>query len=115
MGMERDGPHPVVSAAASHSRHHQHRELVRLWSGATIEPFSRYSTRQRSSTAKSAAASTVFMAAVLTIYVKLIQAIEASVASRSRGHHRRICRNAADGFWFGGVLPASLHEQWTRL
>ena len=61
-----------------------------LWSGATIEPFSRFDAATILDRVR-ADAYTVFMA-VPTIYVKLIQALEAAVAGRSRDHRRRILR-----------------------
>ena len=107
----RDGPHPVVPAAASHSRHHQRHELC-VWSGATIEPFSRFDAATILDRVR-ADAYTVFMA-VPTIYVKLIQALEAvPPADRATivGGFARM-RLMVSG---SAALPASLHEQWTAL
>ncbi|MCA9071254.1 MAG: acyl-CoA synthetase, partial [Planctomycetaceae bacterium] len=83
-----------------------------LWSGATIEPFPQFemeSILQR----VAENAYTVFMA-VPTIYVKLIQAIEA-LPSEERtpiingfGKMRLMVSGSA-------ALPASVHEHWTAL
>jgi malonyl-CoA/methylmalonyl-CoA synthetase len=83
-----------------------------LWSGATIEPFSRFDAATILDRVR-ADAYTVFMA-VPTIYVKLIPAIEAlSPADRAavvEGFARM--RLMVSG---SAALPASLHEQWTAL
>lgn len=83
-----------------------------LWSGATIEPFSRFEPQavlQR----VSEGAYSVFMA-VPTIYVKLIQAIEAMpgekrdpVVAGFGGMRLMVSGSAA--------LPVSVHEKWTEL
>jgi malonyl-CoA/methylmalonyl-CoA synthetase len=83
-----------------------------LWSGATIEPFSRFDAATILDRVR-ADAYTVFMA-VPTIYVKLIQAIEAlSPADREAvvGGFARM-RLMVSG---SAALPASLHERWTAL
>jgi len=73
MGMERDGRIPSFLPL-----HHIHGIIniasCALWSGATIEPFSRFDA-QRSSTA--CAPRLHDLHAVPTIYVKLIQTLEA--------------------------------------
>ena len=83
-----------------------------LWSGATIEPFSRFDAVTILGRVR-ADAYTLFMA-VPTIYVKLIQAIEAlAPADREAvvGGFARM-RLMVSG---SAALPASLHEQWTAL
>ncbi len=83
-----------------------------LWSGATIEPFARFDAATILDRVR-ADAYTVFMA-VPTIYVKLIQALEAtSPAERASivGGFARM-RLMVSG---SAALPASLHEQWTAL
>jgi malonyl-CoA/methylmalonyl-CoA synthetase len=83
-----------------------------LWSGATIEPFSRFDAATILDRARGDAY-TVFMA-VPTIYVKLIQALEAaSPADRASivGGFSRM-RLMVSG---SAALPSSLHEQWTAL
>jgi malonyl-CoA/methylmalonyl-CoA synthetase len=83
-----------------------------LWSGATIEPFSRFDAAAILDRVR-ADAYTVFMA-VPTIYVKLIQALEAmSPSDRATivGGFARM-RLMVSG---SAALPASLHEQWTAL
>jgi malonyl-CoA/methylmalonyl-CoA synthetase len=83
-----------------------------LWSGATIEPFSRFDAPTILDRVR-VRAYTVFMA-VPTIYVKLIQALEA-MSPADRGA-------IVDGFATmrlmvsgSAALPASVHEQWTAL
>jgi malonyl-CoA/methylmalonyl-CoA synthetase len=83
-----------------------------LWSGACIEPFSRFDAP--AVLARVAAdAYTVFMA-VPTIYVKLIEAIEAAPpAERAAivaafGRMRLMVSGSA-------ALPASIHERWRTL
>ena len=83
-----------------------------LWSGATIEPFARFDAATILDRVR-ADAYTVFMA-VPTIYVKLIQALEAlSPADRAPivGGFARM-RLMVSG---SAALPASLHERWTAL
>ncbi len=83
-----------------------------LWSGALIEPFTRFDSATVL-TRLQADAYTVFMA-VPTIYVKLIQAIEAAApAERAAivaafGRLRLMVSGSA-------ALPASIHEKWTAL
>jgi malonyl-CoA/methylmalonyl-CoA synthetase len=83
-----------------------------LWSGATIEPFSRFDSATILDRVR-ADDYTVFMA-VPTIYVKLIQTIEgltpADRAAVVSGFARM--RLIVSG---SSALPASLHEQWTAL
>lgn len=83
-----------------------------LWAGATIEPFAKFD--QPAILARvQADAYTLFMA-VPTIYVKLIQALEAAApAERAAivGGFRRM-RLMVSG---SAALPASVHEQWTAL
>jgi len=83
-----------------------------LWSGATIEPFAKFDAAMIFDRVR-ADAYTVFMA-VPTIYVKLIQALEAvSPADRAAivGGFKRM-RLMVSG---SAALPASVHEQWTAL
>ncbi len=83
-----------------------------LWSGATIEPFERFDAATILDRVR-ADAYTVFMA-VPTIYVKLIQALEAaSPADRADfvGGFARL-RLMVSG---SAALPASLHERWMAL
>ncbi len=83
-----------------------------LWAGALIEPFSRFDQPAILERLQ-ANAYTVFMA-VPTIYVKLIQAIEAaSPAERASitAAFKRL-RLMISG---SAALPASVHEQWTAL
>ena len=83
-----------------------------LWSGATIEPFAKFDMATILDRVR-ADAYTVFMA-VPTIYVKLIQALEAaSPADRAAivagfAKMRLMVSGSA-------ALPASVHEQWTAL
>ena len=83
-----------------------------LWSGATIEPFSRFDAATILDRVR-ADSYTVFMA-VPTIYVKLIQALEAAspadLAAIVGGFARM--RLIVSG---SAALPASLHERWTAL
>lgn len=83
-----------------------------LWSGAVVEPFSRFEVNAILQRVRDDAY-TLFMA-VPTIYVKLIQAIEsASEADREAivaGFQKM--RLMVSG---SAALPASVHEQWTRL
>lgn len=83
-----------------------------LWSGAVVEPFSRFEMNAILQRVRDDAY-TLFMA-VPTIYVKLIQAIEsASEADRAAivaGFKKM--RLMVSG---SAALPASVHEQWTRL
>ena len=83
-----------------------------LWSGATIEPFAKFDAATIFARVR-ADAYTVFMA-VPTIYVKLIQALEAaSPADRAAivtGFSKM--RLMVSG---SAALPASVHEQWTAL
>jgi malonyl-CoA/methylmalonyl-CoA synthetase len=83
-----------------------------LWSGAEIEPFSRFDLDAILPRVADGAYS-VFMA-VPTIYVKLIEALE-SMADAERAP-------AIDGFGKmrlmisgSAALPASVHEKWTEL
>jgi malonyl-CoA/methylmalonyl-CoA synthetase len=83
-----------------------------LWSGATIEPFSRFDASTILDRVRTDAY-TIFMA-VPTIYVKLIQALEAMApADRAAivGGFARM-RLMVSG---SAALPASLHELWTAL
>lgn len=83
-----------------------------LWSGAVVEPFARFEMNAILDRVR-AEAYTLFMA-VPTIYVKLIQALEAaSEADRAA---------IVDGFKKmrlmvsgSAALPASVHQQWTAL
>ena len=83
-----------------------------LWAGALLEPFSRFDLPAILGRVR-ADAYTLFMA-VPTIYVKLIQALEAALpeerAASVRGfaHMRLMVSGSA-------ALPASVHEQWTAL
>jgi malonyl-CoA/methylmalonyl-CoA synthetase len=83
-----------------------------LWSGATVEPFARFDLPAILERVR-ADAYTLFMA-VPTIYVKLIQAIEAAApderAAIVAGFARM--RLMVSG---SAALPASVHEQWTAL
>ncbi|MFZ9980165.1 MAG: acyl-CoA synthetase [Opitutales bacterium] len=83
-----------------------------LWSGATIEPFAKFDQPAILERVKGDAY-TLFMA-VPTIYVKLIQALEAAPAAERAaivGGFRRM-RLMVSG---SAALPASVHEQWTTL
>ena len=83
-----------------------------LWSGAMIEPFARFDLPAILDRVR-ADAYTLFMA-VPTIYVKLIQALEAaSPEDRAAivGGFARM-RLMVSG---SAALPASVHEQWTAL
>ncbi len=83
-----------------------------LWSGAVVEPFSRFEMNAILQRVREDAY-TLFMA-VPTIYVKLIQAIEsASEADRAAivaGFKKM--RLMVSG---SAALPASVHEHWTKL
>jgi len=83
-----------------------------LWAGATIEPFAKFDQPAILDRVKSDAYS-LFMA-VPTIYVKLIQALEAATpadrAAVVAGFQRM--RLMVSG---SAALPASVHEQWTAL
>jgi len=83
-----------------------------LWSGATVEAFERFDLNAILGRVRDDAY-TVFMA-VPTIYVKLIQALEAaSTEDRDAmiGGFARM-RLMVSG---SAALPASVHEQWTAL
>ena len=83
-----------------------------LWSGATVEAFERFDLNAILGRVRDDAY-TVFMA-VPTIYVKLIQALEAaSTEDREAmiGGFARM-RLMVSG---SAALPASVHEQWTAL
>jgi malonyl-CoA/methylmalonyl-CoA synthetase len=83
-----------------------------LWSGATIEPFAKFDATTILDRVR-ADAYTIFMA-VPTIYVKLIQALEAaSPEDRAAivGGFARM-RLMVSG---SAALPARVHEQWTAL
>ena len=83
-----------------------------LWSGAVVEPFSRFDTNSILGRVREDAY-TLFMA-VPTIYVKLIQAIEAaSEADRTAilAGFRKL-RLMVSG---SAALPASVHERWAEL
>lgn len=83
-----------------------------LWSGALVEPFPRFDMNAILDRVR-ADAYTLFMA-VPTIYVKLIQALEAATeadrAAIVAGFKRM--RLMVSG---SAALPASVHEQWTAL
>lgn len=83
-----------------------------LWSGAVVEPFARFEMNAILDRVRSDAY-TLFMA-VPTIYVKLIQALEAaSEADRTAivtGFKKM--RLMVSG---SAALPASVHQQWTAL
>ena len=86
--------------------------LCALWTGATIEPFTRFDLPVILDRVR-ADAFTLFMA-VPTIYVKLIEALEAaSPADRAAivGGFSRM-RLMVSG---SAALPASVHERWTAL
>ena len=83
-----------------------------LWSGAVVEPFSRFEMNAILQRVREDAY-TLFMA-VPTIYVKLIQAIEsaneadrATIVAGFKKMRLMVSGSAA--------LPASVHEQWTKL
>jgi malonyl-CoA/methylmalonyl-CoA synthetase len=83
-----------------------------LWAGATIEPFAKFDQPAILGRVK-ADAYTLFMA-VPTIYVKLIQALEAASPEERAalvGGFRRL-RLMVSG---SAALPASVHERWTAL
>ena len=83
-----------------------------LWSGALVEPFSRFDLNVILDRVR-ADAYTLFMA-VPTIYVKIIQALESAVetdrAAIIAGFQRM--RLMVSG---SAALPATVHEQWTAL
>jgi malonyl-CoA/methylmalonyl-CoA synthetase len=83
-----------------------------LWMGAKIEPFSKFDLEAICDQVK-ADAYTVFMA-VPTIYVKLIQALDAADADKRfaiiAGFTK--LRLMISG---SAALPASIHEKWTAL
>ena len=83
-----------------------------LWSGATIEPFPHFHLETVLERV-AAGAYTVFMA-VPTIYVKLIQALEALPAAERAD---KIAGFARMRLMVSGsaALPASVHEKWTAL
>lgn len=83
-----------------------------LWSGASIEPFARFDLPVILERVRSRAY-TVFMA-VPTIYVKLIEALQAASAEDRSGLLQGF---AAMRLMVSGsaALPASIHEQWTAL
>jgi malonyl-CoA/methylmalonyl-CoA synthetase len=83
-----------------------------LWSGATVEAFERFDLNAILGRVRDDAY-TVFMA-VPTIYVKLIQALEAASTEEREaiiGGFARM-RLMVSG---SAALPASVHEQWTAL
>jgi malonyl-CoA/methylmalonyl-CoA synthetase len=83
-----------------------------LWVGATIEPFAKFDQPAILERVKADAYS-LFMA-VPTIYVKLIQTLEAAPAAERAaivGGFQRM-RLMVSG---SAALPASVHEQWTAL
>ncbi|MBI3879098.1 MAG: AMP-binding protein [Verrucomicrobia bacterium] len=83
-----------------------------LWSGATIEPFVKFDTATILDRVR-ADAYTVFMA-VPTIYVKLIQSLEAASPEDRTAFVAgfKKMRLMVSG---SAALPASVHEQWTAL
>ena len=83
-----------------------------LWSGAMVEPFPRFDLPRILERVR-AGAYTVFMA-VPTIYVKLIEALEAAPdAERAEAVSGfRAMRLMVSG---SAALPASVHEKWTEL
>jgi len=83
-----------------------------LWSGAVIEPFARFDLGGVLDRVR-AGAYTVFMA-VPTIYVKLIQALEAAAPVEREAIVRGFAqmRLMVSG---SAALPASVHQQWTAL
>ena len=83
-----------------------------LWSGAAIEPFAKFDAATILDRVR-ADAYTLFMA-VPTIYVKLIQALEAA----SPGDRAAFIAGFAKMRLMvsgSAALPASVHEQWTAL
>jgi malonyl-CoA/methylmalonyl-CoA synthetase len=83
-----------------------------LWSGAVVEPFSRFELSAILDRVR-AGAYTLFMA-VPTIYVKLIQALEAAseadrMATVAGFQKMRLMVSGS------AALPASVHQQWTAL
>ncbi|MCB1212199.1 MAG: acyl-CoA synthetase, partial [Verrucomicrobiales bacterium] len=88
--------------------------LCALWSGASIEPFSRFDMQAILDRVRDDAY-TLFMA-VPTIYVKLIQALESAADADAErvaivGGFARM-RLMVSG---SAALPASVHEKWTEL
>ncbi len=83
-----------------------------LWSGATIEPFSRFDAATIFDRVR-ADAYTVFMA-VPTVYVKLIGALEAASPADRAGIVAGFARMRlmVSG---SAALPASLHRRWATL
>ena len=83
-----------------------------LWSGALVEPFARFEMNAILDRVRSDAY-TLFMA-VPTIYVKLIQALEASSESDRAAIVAgfKKMRLMVSG---SAALPASVHQQWTAL
>ncbi|MBL9183943.1 MAG: acyl-CoA synthetase [Verrucomicrobiaceae bacterium] len=83
-----------------------------LWSGALVEPFARFEMNAILDRVRSDAY-TLFMA-VPTIYVKLIQALEA--ASEADRAASVACFKKMRLMVSGSAaLPASVHQQWTAL
>jgi malonyl-CoA/methylmalonyl-CoA synthetase len=83
-----------------------------LWTGALIEPFARFDMNAILDRVR-ADAYTLFMA-VPTIYVKLIQAIEAA-AELDRAAITASFKTMRLMVSGSAALPASVHEQWTAL
>lgn len=83
-----------------------------LWMGATIKPFSKFDSSTILTRVKEDAY-TVFMA-VPTIYVKLIEALEALVKEERKAVVQgfRNMRLMVSG---SAALPASVHKTWTQL
>ena len=83
-----------------------------LWMGATIEPFSKFDSSTILTRVKEDAY-TVFIA-VPTIYVKLIEALEALVIEERKAvvQGSRNMRLMVSG---SAALPASVHKTWTQL
>jgi malonyl-CoA/methylmalonyl-CoA synthetase len=83
-----------------------------LWSGAFVEAFESFDLDQVLERVEQKAY-TVFMA-VPTIYVKLIRTLESSTAEERQRYAEgfRAMRLMISG---SAALPASVHEQWTRL
>lgn len=86
--------------------------LSALWSGALVEPFPAFD-RQRILERVGEGAYTLFMA-VPTIYVKLIQALEAAPSEERESFVKGF---AAMRLMISGsaALPASVHKKWTGL
>lgn len=83
-----------------------------LWSGALVEPFARFDVTIVLERVR-ALAYTLFMA-VPTIYVKLIQALEA-VSPTDRADIVAGFSNMRLMISGSAALPASVHERWTAL